>query len=177
MHIHSVHPRAGKPLSVRDIQEHVKVSLTRSPTNELPVEHIWKEDIDIACGGSLKALLDALVQRPLDESEPEWQITEAGADMGRWLILWKNWTPTAYKEMHDLWRSQDDTGREEIEGNINGALDEDSQDWWSEAYIQRPMAGEQSQQWDFESQNESNWDNAGWPSEQSVDASSNHAVV
>ncbi|KAF8339590.1 uncharacterized protein EI90DRAFT_3037172 [Cantharellus anzutake] len=169
-HIHPVHCRAGKPLSAQEIRDRVKLSLSQSPSNELPVEQMWKEDIDIACGGSRKALIDALIQRPSDGSEPEWQITEAGADIGKWLVLWKNWTPEMFKEAQNLWNGLGDVDREEIGEVIDHAWDECSQEWW--LGIQQPTEGDgwSHHHWDITTEVDSNWENEEWPKSLNEDA-------
>lgn len=131
-YVHEVHPCAGAPDPLVNILERVRNVFSISPDNELPLEFLWlANDIDIACGGIPRVLVDAFLMNPVhgalqsategDTShlEPEWEITQGPAsDLLSWLVLWRKWVPPPA----ETYSAAD-------EGIWDGSIDEDEYEW------------------------------------------------
>ncbi|KAF9509810.1 hypothetical protein BS47DRAFT_1332094 [Hydnum rufescens UP504] len=133
-HIHHAHSGAGQPMEAEEIRNRVKAVLSTHTTNELDVESIWiSRDVDVACGGSVPALISALLQSDPDGSEPEWEITEGGRDMLNWLVLWKNWVMPKEEDSRGMW-DQGGSEDEELDWRTHGegVEEEDASHSWPE---------------------------------------------
>lgn len=133
-HIHTAHASAGMPQAAEDILERVRDVFRVSPDNELSLEFIWLvNDVDVACGGVPRALVNALLSSPpVPTPEPtingeagptggtelEWEITQGSqSDLLTWIVLWRRWIPPT-----DLSSGPDN-------GTWDGTIEEDEYEW------------------------------------------------
>lgn len=126
------HPQSGSPLPTSELLELLKGVFSQSESNELPIEDLWSEGLDVACGGLPSALVDAVISAPplplapSSTSPPnlEWETTQgASHDLFTWLILWKNWVPPPRPP------PPAESGSDIGQGMWNGEIDEDDYYW------------------------------------------------
>lgn len=89
-HYHTPHACAGKPLKTKEIQEKVKAEMKRCDDSNLTIRELWNQDeIAIACGGQLDALLDAVrgsseldLYVTQEDWQEEWRVELVGGVQG-----------------------------------------------------------------------------------------------
>jgi hypothetical protein len=123
--------------------------LKESLVPELALESIWNDGVDIACGGSPRVLVDAIISSSSlpsrtqiqalssssapdsefasDEIEAlEWQITEgASYDLLTWLVLWRDWTEPPKASFLGF----DETEQHAAAQEWDGSIEEDEYYW------------------------------------------------
>lgn len=161
-HLHLTHPSAGIALPSADILRRVRDVFRYSPGNELPFELVWlANEVDIACGGLLRTLLDALLLSPqssMDDSlmvqeahiagELEWEITQGSPnDLLTWIVLWRKWVPPPVLKddsSHVVW---------------DGTIEEDEYQWPRDQDASFDAGAEEPVTWDAHvSESDKEWD-------------------
>ena len=104
-HFYPAHPAAGDPLSDEDIRAVVKVAMQdKLQSGETTLGRVWSiEEVAIACGGSLQALVDALGDRKVvDEAfVDELKVRETGFERGAedLTVIFSGFVPLSEEEM------------------------------------------------------------------------------
>jgi hypothetical protein len=129
-HLYTVHPNAGSPLPASEILSLVRAVFSQSPENELPFEMLWLSDqIDVACGGSSRALLEAFFTNGSESNgqheECEWEIMQgSSSDLLSWFVLWRKWIqPPSVERDENLWATEEDVAP------WDGTIEDDEYEW------------------------------------------------